>query len=170
MFYHGRCLGADCVWLLFPRASRSGITGMRSGWFGVCCNLLKCVVPHSPACTRALYLLGGTRLFGYGKQPGRFLSCVMLCCCCGGGCLGTDFAVGGIGGSQFIFFGKLALRSVLLVWWKWSQLGLSQAQGVSCYFAWFWGEGVGHVSVWRTPSWSWVSEHSASDTSGNADS
>lgn len=58
MFYHGRCLWAGCVWLLFPWASCSGITGMRSGWFGACCNLLKCVVAHSPAYTRAPYLLG----------------------------------------------------------------------------------------------------------------
>lgn len=49
----------------------------------------------------------------------------------GGGVWGFS-GVGGIGGSQFIFFGKQLRRS---------QLKLSQdqrAQGASCCFVWFW--------------------------------
>lgn len=77
---------------------------------------MKCVVARSPACTGMDWFASfrGHRAFWLPKMTREVvvLSNAVLLVGCG---VWGFSGVGGIGGSQFIFFGKLSLHSVLLV-------------------------------------------------------
>ena len=82
--------------------------------------------------------------------------------------------VGGIGGSQFIFFGKLSLHSVLRAIEMKPVKALSRPKSPRCkllfclVLVFFWGRGVGMwrgLSIWRNLSSFGVSENCLLDTS-----